>query len=84
MGLGVCSSGPLADAVGRRGPLIAGLGLHIVASLFCAWAPTIELLTAGQVLRGLGNAPVSVVAIATVRDLLPARPPPPCCRGSCW
>ena len=69
MGLGQLLVGPLADAVGRRGPLIAGLGLHIVASLFCAWAPTVELLTAGRVLQGLGNAAVSVVAMATVRDL---------------
>ena len=68
-GLGQLLVGPLADAVGRRGPLIAGLGLHIVASLFCAWAPTVELLTAGRVLQGLGNAAVSVVAMATVRDL---------------
>jgi DHA1 family bicyclomycin/chloramphenicol resistance-like MFS transporter len=69
MGLGQLLVGPLADAVGRRAPLIAGLGLHVVASLFCAWAPTVELLTAGRVLQGLGNAAVSVVAMATVRDL---------------
>src|SRR5690606_11376389 len=27
--------GPLSDAVGRRRPLLAGLGLHVVASLLC-------------------------------------------------
>jgi DHA1 family bicyclomycin/chloramphenicol resistance-like MFS transporter len=69
MGLGQLLVGPLADAVGRRAPLVAGLGLHVLASLFCAWAPTVELLTAGRVLQGLGNAAVSVVAMATVRDL---------------
>ena len=69
LGLGQLLVGPLADAVGRRRPLIAGLALHIVASLACAVAPTVELLTAGRVVQGLGNAAVSVVAMATVRDL---------------
>ncbi len=69
MGLGQLVIGPLADAVGRRAPLIGGLVLHILASLACAWAPTVELLTAARVLQGLGNAAVAVVAMATVRDL---------------
>lgn len=68
MGLGQLLVGPLADAVGRRRPLIAGLVLHIAASVFCAFAPTIELLTVGRVIQGLGNAAVSVVAMAMVRD----------------
>jgi DHA1 family bicyclomycin/chloramphenicol resistance-like MFS transporter len=69
MGLGQLLVGPLADAVGRRRPLIAGLALHIAASVFCAFAPTIELLTVGRVIQGLGNAAVAVVAMAMVRDL---------------
>jgi DHA1 family bicyclomycin/chloramphenicol resistance-like MFS transporter len=69
LGLGQLLVGPLADAVGRRKPLIAGLVLHIVASVACALAPTVELLTAARVVQGLGNAAVSVVAMATVRDL---------------
>lgn len=69
LGLGQLFVGPVADAVGRRAPLIGGLVLHILASLACAWAPTVELLTAARVLQGLGNAAVSVVAMATVRDL---------------
>ena len=68
MGLGQLLIGPLADAIGRRRPLIAGLSLHIAASVFCAFAPTIELLTVGRVLQGLGNAAVAVVAMAMVRD----------------
>ncbi len=69
LGLGQLLVGPLADAIGRRKPLIAGLALHIVASLFAASAPTVELLTAARVVQGLGNAAVSVVAMAIVRDL---------------
>jgi DHA1 family bicyclomycin/chloramphenicol resistance-like MFS transporter len=69
MGLGQLLVGPLSDAVGRRRPLIGGVALHIVASVLCAFAPSVELLTAGRVLQGLGNAAVAVVAMATVRDL---------------
>jgi DHA1 family bicyclomycin/chloramphenicol resistance-like MFS transporter len=69
MGLGQLLVGPLADAIGRRRPLIAGIALHIGASVFSALAPTIELLTVGRVLQGLGNAAVAVVAMAMVRDL---------------
>lgn len=69
LGLGQLVIGPLADAVGRRRPLIAGLALHVAASLLCSLAPTVELLTAGRFLQGIGNAAVSVVAMATVRDL---------------
>ena len=69
MGLGQLLVGPLADAVGRRRPLIAGLALHIAASVFCAFAPTIELLTVGRAIQGLGNAAVAVVSMAMVRDL---------------
>ncbi len=68
MGLGQLLVGPLADAVGRRRPLIAGLALHIAASVFCAFAPTIQLLTVGRVMQGLGNAAVAVVSMAMVRD----------------
>ena len=69
MGLGQLLVGPLADAVGRRRPLIAGLSLHIMASVFCAFAPSIELLTVGRAVQGLGNAAVAVVAMAMVRGL---------------
>ncbi|GAA2168515.1 multidrug effflux MFS transporter [Pedococcus bigeumensis] len=69
MGLGQLLVGPLADAVGRRRPLIAGLALHIAASVFCAFAPSIELLTVGRAIQGVGNAAVAVVSMAMVRDL---------------
>lgn len=61
--------GPLSDAVGRRAPLLAGIGLHIVASVLCVVAPNIEVIGALRVLQGLGAAAASVVAMAVVRDL---------------
>jgi DHA1 family bicyclomycin/chloramphenicol resistance-like MFS transporter len=65
--------GPLTDALGRRRPLFAGLALHLVASLLCAVAPTIEALAVLRVLQGLGTAAASVVALAVVRDRFDGR-----------
>lgn len=61
--------GPLSDAYGRRRPLLAGLALHVLASLVCALAPSIALLSVTRVVQGFAGAAVSVVALATVRDL---------------
>ncbi|PZG01947.1 multidrug effflux MFS transporter [Micromonospora deserti] len=61
--------GPLSDAVGRRAPLLAGIGLHVVASVLCVLAPNIGVVGALRVLQGLGAAAASVVAMAVVRDL---------------
>ena len=61
--------GPLSDALGRRRPLLTGLAVHVVASLLCALAPNIYVLSAVRVLQGFAGAAISVVALATVRDL---------------
>lgn len=61
--------GPLSDGFGRKRPLLVGLLVHLVASLACALAPSIGLLSVVRVVQGLAGAAVSVVAIAIVRDL---------------
>jgi DHA1 family bicyclomycin/chloramphenicol resistance-like MFS transporter len=61
--------GPLSDSLGRRIPLMAGITLHMVASLVCLFAPNIEVLGAGRVLQGFGAAAAAVVAVAVVGDL---------------
>ena len=61
--------GPLSDAFGRRRPLVIGIGMHALASLVCAVAPTIGLLATVRVLQGFSGAAISVVAMAIVRDL---------------
>jgi DHA1 family bicyclomycin/chloramphenicol resistance-like MFS transporter len=61
--------GPLSDALGRKRPLLAGLVTHAVASALAALAPTIHVLTSVRVLQGFAGAAISVVAMATVRDL---------------
>jgi MFS transporter, DHA1 family, multidrug resistance protein len=73
-GLGQLLVGPLSDKVGRRWPLIAATGVHIVASVGVALAPTVEWITALRVLQGVGAAGGGVVAMAMVRDLFGGQP----------
>ncbi|MFI5936338.1 multidrug effflux MFS transporter [Actinoplanes sp. NPDC051494] len=61
--------GPLSDAVGRRAPLLAGVGVHLIASVLCVIAPNLAILGSLRVLQGLGAAAAAVVAMAIVRDL---------------
>ena len=65
--------GPVSDAVGRRRPLLVGVLAHAVASVLCAVAPTIVLLSVVRVFQGFAGAAVSVVAMAVVRDLYSGR-----------
>jgi DHA1 family bicyclomycin/chloramphenicol resistance-like MFS transporter len=73
LGLGQLLIGPLADRFGRKRPLLAGAAVHMVASLLCIIAPTVEVLGALRVLQGLGAAAGSVIALAIVRDLYTGR-----------
>jgi len=45
----------LGDSFGRRRLMIVALLVFIAASIACAAAPTIELLTFARVLQGLGG-----------------------------
>lgn len=72
--VGQLIAGPLADRLGRRRPLIAGMLLHLVASVLCAVAPTIELLLTFRTLQGFGASAGTVIALAIVRDLFTGLP----------
>jgi MFS transporter, DHA1 family, multidrug resistance protein len=61
--------GPVSDAIGRRRPLVAGIAVHVVASLLCVLAPNIAVLGTLRVLQGVGVAAATVVAMAMVRDV---------------
>ncbi len=69
LALGQLIVGPLSDSLGRRRPLMAGIVLHIVASVLCMLAPNLVLLGLARVLQGVGAAAAMVVAIAVVGDL---------------
>lgn len=61
--------GPWADQAGRKRPLYLGLAIFVVATVGCALAPTVEILTAWRFLQGLGAAVVMVIPRAIIRDL---------------
>lgn len=65
--------GPMSDSFGRRKPLMAGIAVHIVASLLCMVAPSVGVLGLTRALQGFGAAAAMVVAIAIVRDLFEGR-----------
>jgi MFS transporter, DHA1 family, multidrug resistance protein len=69
LALGQLLIGPLSDAVGRRVPLLAGIGVHLLASVLCVIAPNLATLGGLRLLQGLGAAAAAVVAMAMVRDL---------------
>jgi DHA1 family bicyclomycin/chloramphenicol resistance-like MFS transporter len=69
LALGQLVLGPLSDSLGRRGPLMAGIVLHMIASVICMLAPNIVVLGAARTLQGMGAAATMVVAIAIVGDL---------------
>lgn len=69
LALGQLIVGPLSDSLGRRRPLIAGIGVHMVASLMCLLAPNMAVLGIARGLQGMGAAAAMVVAVAVVGDL---------------
>ncbi|HYP93382.1 MAG TPA: multidrug effflux MFS transporter [Mycobacterium sp.] len=69
LALGQLIVGPLSDSLGRRRPLMAGIVLHMLASLVCLFAPNIAVLGVARGLQGMGAAAAMVVAIAVVGDL---------------
>lgn len=69
--LGLCQMvyGPLSDRYGRRGPLMAGLGLFVLGSLGCALAPDAHTLIVMRFIAGVGACAGMVIPRAVVRDL---------------
>ncbi|MET0457523.1 MAG: multidrug effflux MFS transporter [Mycobacterium sp.] len=73
LAIGQLVIGPLSDSLGRRRPLMAGIVLHMAASLLCLFAPNIAVLGIARGLQGVGAAATMVVAIAVVGDLFSGR-----------
>ncbi|WP_193335375.1 multidrug effflux MFS transporter [Devosia beringensis] len=68
MGVAQLAFGPLTDRFGRRGPLLAGMGIYIVAALTAIFAPSFGALIALRVIQGMGAASVRVISTAVIRD----------------
>lgn len=60
--------GPLSDRIGRRGPLLFGLLVYVLASLACAFAPSMVPLIALRLMQALGGCAGMVMSRAMVRD----------------
>ncbi len=67
--VGILFWGPIGDRLGRRGPMMAGLGLYALASAGCAMAGAIEPVIAFRVLQALGGCAVATLAQASVADV---------------
>ncbi|CAM3845870.1 MFS transporter [Isoptericola cucumis] len=61
--------GRLADVLGRKRLMLAGVGLFFLGSVLCGVAPTMELLIAGRVLQGLGAGAVMPVSMTIAADI---------------
>lgn len=71
--LGQLVYGPLSDRFGRKPPLLAGMALYAVASLVCAFAPSILALQWGRLLQALGGCAGIIIPRAAIRDRCDAR-----------
>lgn len=69
LGLGQLFAGPWSDALGRRTPLLLGVGAYAAASLACAIAPSIAVLALVRLMQGMAGGAGIVIARAIVRDL---------------
>ena len=67
----IVSVGRLGDLVGRRRLLLGGILLFTLASVLCAFAPTLWLLIAARAVQGLGAAVMMALTMAFVGELVP-------------
>jgi EmrB/QacA subfamily drug resistance transporter len=63
-------SGALADRYGRRRVLAFGLGVMLVASVFCAIVPSVGWLIVARILQGVGGALVVPSSLAMLNGTL--------------
>ncbi len=67
-GIAQLGFGPISDRFGRRGPLLVGLAIYIIAAFAAVLAPTFELLLLCRFVQGIGAASTRVIAVSVVRD----------------
>ena len=67
--MGQIGYGPMLDRYGRKKPLMVGFLVYTVASLGCAFSPTIHVLVGMRFFAALGGCVGMVGSRAVVRDL---------------
>ena len=65
--------GRLGDVFGRRRVMLVALGVFIAASIGCALAPSVLLLSLARVLQGLGGGGLMTSSQALVGETVPPR-----------
>ncbi|MEV8267692.1 multidrug effflux MFS transporter [Microbacterium sp. NPDC076911] len=68
LAIGQLVFGPISDRVGRRGPLLIGSTVFVLASVAVMLAPSVELLIAARLLQGVSGAAGMVLGRAVVAD----------------
>ena len=62
--------GPLSDRYGRWKPVIFGLGIFVLGSIWCEFSTTLPMMLVGRTIQALGACAASVLSRAIARDLL--------------
>ncbi|EKG33722.1 multidrug effflux MFS transporter [Pseudomonas avellanae] len=68
LSLGQLAYGPVADRFGRRIPMLVGVTLFMLASVACAFAPSLEWLIGARFIQALGGCAGMVLSRAIVSD----------------
>ena len=68
LALGQVVYGPLADRFGRRGPLLVGMTVYVLAAIGAAAAPSLAALAGWRFVQALGGCAGMVITRAVVRD----------------
>ncbi|MBN3759259.1 MFS transporter [Burkholderia sp. Ac-20365] len=61
----------LAESLGLKRLYTTGLGIFVLASVGCAFAPTLSILVGARLIQGIGAAAVAVAGVAFVRIIYP-------------
>ncbi|MGA0539951.1 multidrug effflux MFS transporter [Neotabrizicola sp. VNH66] len=61
--------GPMADAIGRKRPLVVGVVIFLIATVAASLAPDIGWLIVARGVQALGAATLMVVPRAVIRDM---------------
>ena len=66
--LSMLIAGPLSDSIGRKRVMFYGLITYMIATLACAFAPSVGFLIVGRFFQALGGCCGTVVARVMVKD----------------
>ncbi|HEY4192516.1 MAG TPA: multidrug effflux MFS transporter, partial [Mesorhizobium sp.] len=67
-GIAQLGFGPISDRFGRRGPLLVGLAIYILAAFAAVAAPSFETLLLCRFVQGIGAAATRVISVSVIRD----------------